>query len=138
MGYFLVPCPLGGLKSFPGDVFGHAKFIDIFFRNIFSRVQKSTFVLCGGTGNFAKNDQSLKNYYVFTCHSFKSLWTSGCRRHHLGIIFKYKQCLKILFTSTLSSYHVLANGFFPCIFLKYPIFTSTLSSCYVLANYFFP
>ena len=36
VGYFFVPCPLGGLKSVPGDVLRHAELIETFFRNIFS------------------------------------------------------------------------------------------------------
>ena len=54
-------------------------------------VQKSSFFLRGCTGNFAKNDQILKNVEVFIFHPVKSLWTLGCRKHHLEIIFKYKQ-----------------------------------------------
>ena len=46
---------LGGLKSFLGNVFGHTELTS--FLGIFLGVQKSTFFLRGGTGNFAKNDQ---------------------------------------------------------------------------------
>ena len=58
VGYFFVPCPLGGLKSVPKDVFRHAKLIETFLR-IFFQGPKIDFFLGGGTGNFAKNGQSL-------------------------------------------------------------------------------
>ena len=74
VGYFFVPCPLGGLKSVPGDVFRHAELINT-FTGIFLRGPKIDFFLRGGTGNFAKNDQILKNFRVCIFLSVKSLWT---------------------------------------------------------------
>ena len=67
------------------------------FSGIFSRGPEIDFFLRGGTGNFAKNGQILRKFQVCIFHSVKSVRTSGSRNHHLGIIFKYKQCPNKIF-----------------------------------------
>ena len=96
-GLFLCPLSLGRPEKCPQGCF-QTRWIDWhLFQEYFFRVQKWTFSSVGVRANFAKNGQILKNFQGCIFHSVKSLWTSGCRKHHWGIIFKYKQWPKKIF-----------------------------------------
>ena len=98
-GLFLCPLSLGKPKTCPRRCF-QTRWIDWhLFQEYFFEVQKSTFSSVGVRAILPKMTKFwiLKNFEVCIFHSFKSLWTSGCRKHHLGIPFKYKQCPKKIF-----------------------------------------
>ena len=80
VGYFFVPGPLRGLKSFSGDVLRHTDSVGSFQKNICISSKNRLFLEGVSPRFLVKNDQ------IF--HFFMSLGISECCKTPLRIIFK--------------------------------------------------